>query len=536
MEQYAEVVLDLAGNAVPGASVQVLVGSVNGGLATIFDAGGTPQQNPIVTGALGDFAFQVANGKYVLRVLVKGTPYRTVGPLTFYDPNDDTRFGSLDPQLRTDVTSLIQGAAQTANSLAAAQRKLAETVSLGDYGSKGDGTDSTVAWSAALAKCYSTTPYSELEIPAGVHPSSARIELRPGMRVRGAGRRNTVIKYTGSGIAVRLSDDIKNNGDYAFGGAIEDLTIEGNANSTSLLYVKNVNHCVVRDVNLRESSTTVGVGLHVLGTVCGYFENIICSTNEQLMTNRPNTMLVVDRDPTTLSRATANTFVHLVLEGSIGDGMQLINSDQSLVIGGTSENHNGNGVTVAAGSRMNTFISMAFENSHVNTFADIYDAGFSNRFINCYSRKQIYIATSALYCKIEGGFHQRIVDTGDFTTLCDFKYSFFEPGGTVSPNSNASTRNLFNANTSSVSFFPKAPVPLSVGPSPFTYTNGSGLDESIILQGGAITQLVFNRGGAVATLPGAGMYPLAPTDGVTVSYAEGSPPIMVRLPSGTNFN
>lgn len=90
MEQYAEVVLDLAGNAVQGASVQVLVGSVNGPLATIYDAGGTPQQNPIPTGQRGEFAFQAANGKYALRVLINGTPYATVGPLTFYDPSDDT--------------------------------------------------------------------------------------------------------------------------------------------------------------------------------------------------------------------------------------------------------------------------------------------------------------------------------------------------------------------------------------------------------------------------------------------------------------
>lgn len=89
MEQYAEVVQDLAGNAVPGASVQVLVGSVNGVLATIYDAAGTIRQNPITTGPLGEFAFQAANGKYALRVLVNGNEYRTVGPLSFYDPADD---------------------------------------------------------------------------------------------------------------------------------------------------------------------------------------------------------------------------------------------------------------------------------------------------------------------------------------------------------------------------------------------------------------------------------------------------------------
>lgn len=98
MEQYADVVLDLAGNAVEGATVQVLAGSGNAQsgyttAAQIFDVNGATQPNPVMTGKLGEFAFSAVNGKYVLRVMVRGTVYRTLGPLTFYDPVDDTERG-----------------------------------------------------------------------------------------------------------------------------------------------------------------------------------------------------------------------------------------------------------------------------------------------------------------------------------------------------------------------------------------------------------------------------------------------------------
>lgn len=87
MEQYADVVLDLQGNAVQDAAVQVL--NLNRTVAAIYDANGAQQANPIGTGVRGDFAFQVPNGKYIIEVKVNGTVYATIGPRTFYDPADD---------------------------------------------------------------------------------------------------------------------------------------------------------------------------------------------------------------------------------------------------------------------------------------------------------------------------------------------------------------------------------------------------------------------------------------------------------------
>lgn len=405
------------------------------------------------------------------------------------------------------------------------------------FGAKGDGvTDDTIAIAGAVYwVSYGVGAFKRtLLFPAGVYITTERVHVNtPMVVIRGEGRYNSVIKFTGVGIAVHFNDEDPNNGVYAFGGGIEDICIEGNSEASSLLYVKYVNHFRAVNVNLREASTTVGVGLHVLGTVLGYFENVYCSTNSQLMTSRPQNGLIVDRDPTSMSRATANTFVHCVFEGMVGDGIQLVNSDQSMFVGGTSENNTGNGLTIAAGSRMNTFISVAFEHGFSTTFADISDSGFSNRFINCYTKKLIYIAPSAQFSKVEGGFHQSIVDEGDFSTLQDLKYSFFGDGGNITIGASTSTKNLFNVETSSLTFFKKPPIAQVVTVSPYAYTNQSGLDEEVIVNGGAVTQIVFERGGPIAYLPVSGMFRLAPGDKLVISYTD--TPTVVAVPFGTNY-
>lgn len=87
MEQFADVVLDLKGNAVQGASVRVL--NLDDSLANIYDAGGSIVQNPVSTGNFGGFSFYAPNGKYFIEVSVGSDLLTTVGPQSFYDPDDD---------------------------------------------------------------------------------------------------------------------------------------------------------------------------------------------------------------------------------------------------------------------------------------------------------------------------------------------------------------------------------------------------------------------------------------------------------------
>lgn len=372
----------------------------------------------------------------------------------------------------------------------------------------------------------------QLVFPKGKFSRSTTWDFSyPGLSVTGDGRMSTILKYTGGGTAVRVADDRPNNNTFAFTTHLRSFCIEGTVDTRVNLYLKNVNHAYWSDINIREGNFLIGVAFLIEGSVAGYFSNIVCSSNAQLMASRPYTGLVVDRDLQSGARATDNVFMNPIFEGAGGDSFQLVNSDQSLFIGGTGENNGGNGVTIAPGSRMNTFISVGFENSG---FANIFDGGYSNRFLNCYTNKRIYIDSSALFSKVEGGFHQSITDLGSFSTIQDLKYSFFQPGGALSVSSTSSSRNTFNSDLGALTFSVKSPIPITPTGSPYEYVNGSGLDLEVIVSGGTVSQVVFGRsGGAVATLPTSGMFRLAPTDSITISYSI--PPTMVAIPFGTNY-
>jgi hypothetical protein len=48
-----------------------------------------------------------------------------------------------------------------------------------------------------------------------------------------------------------------------------------------------------------------------------------------------------------------------------------------------------------------------------------------------------------------------------------------------------------------------------------------------------VSQIVFNRGGPITTLPVAGMFTLQPQDSLVISYSVA--PTIVRVPYGTGF-
>lgn len=545
MQQFNEPILNHRGEPVEG--VNVLVRTKAGALAVLYgDDGETPILNPVNTDSTGEAPFRAANGNYT--ITISGIPgagitARTVA-ITLNDPNDASP-GTLAqlavPGGSALMSFISDGVGATSVSIQeilregaiTPQRFMSPAQRMAVYLRTGalDVSDAIVK---AQTACLAVTPYKPLMFPSGLYPHSAMLDFsRPGLRVYGAGRRSSELKFTGTGVAVRFTDENPNNGAYAFGGSIEDITIGGNANATTLLMIRNVNHFFASNVNLKEASNTVGVGLQILGGVCGYYQHVICSTNEQLMTSRPQNAYVIDRDPFSMARATDNTLVNFIGEGMCGDGGQLINSDQTNMIGGTLENNDGNNLTITAASRMNIFKGVSFETSR--GYADVFDGGYGSQFEDCYTNRLFYVDTSSLFCRIYGGgWHQSITVAGDFATVEDTKYSFAGPGGAVTKTANTSTRNLFNASTGALVFFTKPPAAVTVTASPFTYTNTSGLLENVLVSGGTVTQLVMGRSGAVGNLPvTGGMWMLAPNDTLTFSYTAA--PTVTRLPLGSNY-
>lgn len=288
MEQHADVVLDLAGNAVEGATVQVLAGSGNAQAgyqtpAQIFDVNGAARTNPVVTGKLGEFAFSVANGKYVLRVMVRGTVYRTLGPLTFYDPADDTERGGgvSDPSLRADIDAARDDIKVVEGVAAQAWDKLDDFVSVKDTrfagGAKGDGVaDDTAAIQAAIDSL--GTKGGQVLFPPGVYLADGiRITAATNVHLRGT-------KYSGAWYPQTLGSTIKArspaNDVFTFSAYSNNCTVEGLqiTNGNRAIHFDRCLGCHVYNVNLRDNK----IGIEWFGNGVGVVRDCMIRDNTEI--------------------------------------------------------------------------------------------------------------------------------------------------------------------------------------------------------------------------------------------------------------
>lgn len=329
---------------------------------------------------------------------------------------------------------------------------------------------------------YAASKGKSVVVPAGIYSHSQKLAFdKPGVFIYGSGLNSSSFRFTGSGIAIEFNDSNPNHNEFAFTGGIFDVEIVGNPNSTILLYNKNVNHWQAARINLRESSPTSGVGLKIVGPTGCHLNHIVCSTNAQHMDSRPFAGIWLDADPLTGSRTSCTTNIHPIIEGMSGDGIVMKGCDQTTTIGGTSENNDGNGVTLSDSGqpRINKFIGVGFENNR--GFADIFDAGKMNFFENCYTSKLAYFGPTSLFSELKGGYHQKITTEGDFTSIHDLMFSFFANGGTIESKENSKVYNAYNYQTSALASFPKAGHQLTLGASPFLFTNNYGFPIDVML-------------------------------------------------------
>lgn len=280
------------------------------------------------------------------------------------------------------------------------QTKLRESVSVLDFGAVGDGvTDDTAALQAAIN---ANVP---LFIPPGTYKYTALTGLsRNNLKIYGAGSAVTTLYYTGSAEAIKIDG----NGAFIHELDVQGFSIKGNANTTSLLYLRDVARSIFKDINVYEAENTAGIGFNFLGVQLNYFESLYCSQDRQVMASPPYNGLYMAVSSMLLN-STNNTFVRCYTEGGVtaGDmkiGIYLQSADQNTFIGGASESLRTYGLIVSTNSKMNTFIGTGFES--LSATADITDTGLNTSYINCYSSKSTIFQGTR--CLIQGGYYERI--------------------------------------------------------------------------------------------------------------------------------
>jgi hypothetical protein len=406
------------------------------------------------------------------------------------------------------------------------------------FGAIMDGsTDNGVPLTRAIAYAVASGRRS-IVLPKGVCVTSASPNWGYSyLSVRGAGKHDTVLKYTGSGRAF-VADGSPFGPSVIYGITVENLTIEGNPAITDLLFTENASHLVVRNVNLREANAATGTALKLNWTVASVFESVTCSINEQPMTSKPYTGIHIGKSPSRNLRSTCNTFINPIIEGLTGIGIRIADGDQNTFVGGTSEAIGIHGVVVAPGCRFNSFTGLGFEGNGTD---DLMDQGEFTKLINCYSAKKLHFAVGSLNAEVSGGLHERIqTDAGARRTRIEkltVNYWNTSAGGVFDNGADSTIRDIFDHDTSQFITLPKPRTGITVGASPFTYANSAGHLQQVAVRGGTVTLVQFKRGGdqtvvggGASGLPVNNLYALMPGDELIVSHSAA--PEMFAIPLG----
>ncbi|WLW64534.1 hypothetical protein RA224_14190 [Achromobacter aegrifaciens] len=308
------------------------------------------------------------------------------------------------------------------------------------------------------------------------------------------------------------------DGSYIAGG-VRGMSIEGdfrvfpNAGSAIGVLIKSVH---VSEIQIVSRGAGNGYSaIYISGCVCTLFK-LRASGNDGGWYNPPTHCLyITQHEPG--GQTSYCTFLNPVLEGA-PIGVLLDGAMGNTFIGGTMEACPNIGAQLTLNAIQNKFFSIDFEE---NGNHDILCEGSNNEFISCDTLKKISIAAGSDN-QVVAGLHQTIevLAPASRTLLSGFKYN--RTGGSAFP-ADAGTktrfRDLTNVGTGLQHNAPPTLRQLTVGASPFTYTNTAGNDQSVAIVPGIITGVAIVRNGAALPLPATnGMYELSPGDAIRVEY------------------
>lgn len=385
-------------------------------------------------------------------------------------------------------------------------------------------TDVTAPLLLALAKAIGSLP-ATLRLPAGVYSYTSLGNLAAtGLTIEGAGSDKTVLRCTAAGYAIDI--DGWAGGVFVQGLNLSGLTVEGNAGTTAIIRARKLARCQWSDVNVREADTVAGIGVLLQGVMLSRFDSLMCSQDRQAMVSAPYEGLRLES--TLDGNSSLNVFNSTYMEGAgaagtntIEIGIRLSGADQTTFLGGSPESCKAYGVLVSATSRYNTFIGVGFEN--LDATADIGDGGISTKYINCYSSQKVLLQGRG--CEVLGGYFERIqVDAGAVknrvinVTVNNWATG---AGGFVDNGTATEWKNIYDADLAAYVYPLQDRAGITVGASPYRYTNSTGMYQEVIIQAGTVSQILQYRRTDNWQKP-IGTYTchlLAPGDQLDVSYS-----------------
>jgi len=405
--------------------------------------------------------------------------------------------------------------------------KINESISVKDFGAKGDGvTDDTAALAAAQAYLVALntagTPLPALIFPAGIYLYSVSPNWAiPHVILQSEGV--VRMRYTGTGNAF-IIDGV---GVGIYGARIGRFIIEAPSTAGHGVYIRQCFHSTF-EFQVRGCGSASS-GIYTAFLVTCLFINPEVSVNDGgwYLSAKPyngiymtNYAVVGDTGFTSFC-----TFINPIIEGTT-QGIQLVNALGNTFIGGTSEGCSDTGIIVSATSLLNKFFTIDLEAN----LGDVLCSGFDNEFHGINSQKYFQIAAAGYNNLVVGGtFNDLVIASGaKDNTISAIKYNMQGTGSYSDSGTRTRSRDLYNVTTNLHHNTLPTQTTLAPSASPYTYTNSTGNDISVSIVGGVVSNIGIIRN-AVSNGVGFvnGPIYLSANDGVVITYS--TPPTLVFL-------
>jgi hypothetical protein len=446
------------------------------------------------------------------------------------------------------------------------------------FGAKGDGvTDDTAAIQAALDAV--PTGGAEVVIPPGTYLVSNKLKIKSGTWLHGSGP-SSIIKATATfpsdtDLPLGFQNPVMlRNSDYVLGNVdivVSDLAIDATATDSSTLiclFLRNTDRCKVVRVHTRGGGDGIALtnsrDWEVVGCVArehrnagldcwencergAFIGNHVVGTSSLHAYGILATGLTIENLSGT-TRQIAIIGNHIVgvndngvwLQGGVMEG-QVGSCLDCVVIGNVIDTvRTFHGIRASEGSGhiivhnviravQRVGIALVGEGSTgaatdcLVAFNSIIDANLAEAL----DIMAIDIGSNATHVvvagnRIRGTTHRWGIVLRGGTTRCHVVNNIVDPGvdGVIANWGDAT--NIIGHN---IGYTPQPAADISVGPSPFTYTNNSGYVEQVSVAGGTVSSITL-RG--VLTGLTSGMFTLYPGDSLVVTYTAA--PTMRRFP------
>jgi len=260
--------------------------------------------------------------------------------------------------------------------------KLAETVSVKDFGAVGDGTtNDTTAFINALAASNS------IFIPAGTYLlDSLTIATNAGKTITGASRESTILKATASATKFLYVGTVSG---YSVGNSISNFSIDfslaPSSTNSQAIYLTNTyentfSNIAIININTSQIALNIYNGSYVTtfnSINFGSTTGVIASTGTSA--NRPTTMTFIGCSfaQANLDEFLSYTFIQPIIQGALTPKVNVSNNYALTIIGGDIE-HTGSGATyLYFGTNAQHINSTGNEFSNINTIYSTIPTGQS---------------------------------------------------------------------------------------------------------------------------------------------------------------